>query len=450
MFEKETETIINTVKLRIPHSITDTSAIVVKDIMAADIPLALKTFFRADVEILLMEELNRTRKNSRFNFTHPEVQSLQQQMNSFIVLHYAFHKNEFYQRLDDAVHLLINYLIRPQWTLANVIFEQGDSISTSALMRLMKYFGPYEYIRSLILRYIEDRRSTSFTKAEFANILWRVDGEFIRRKTGDQLAKILTPLYDFMEYPNNSGMNKIPLKALSRYFADMGLTSAVKRIEEEAATGVHEISRKDLGEVLESIRRASGAFEVASRTIEIDGAKPPSIEQTSIPEIPAEEPEQDAAAYPKYQFTFEKKEEPQTRPDIQHPVQSQPVQAEPEIEIPSAPEPVPTSPPPVEQPAATQNETVPVSSQETTHSEDKQPYLIYAINDNDRKKFIKKIFKEDDVSFLNTLRKLDELPTWRQASVYIDEIFIQNDIDPYSSEAIRFIDIIQEKYYPRK
>ena len=176
MFEHETETIINTVKQRIPHSITDSSTIVVKDILAAEIPLPLKSFFRADVEILLTEELTRQWKNSRFNFSHPEVQSLQHQINSFLVIHYSFRKNEFYQRLDDAVHLMINYLIRPQWTLANVIFEQGDTITTAKLMRLLKYFGPYEYIRSLILRYIEDRRISSFTKSDFSNILWKVDG----------------------------------------------------------------------------------------------------------------------------------------------------------------------------------------------------------------------------------------------------------------------------------
>ena len=472
MFERETETIISIAKQRIPHSITDSSAFAVKDILAADIPLPLKTFFRADVEILLMEELGRQRKKSRFSFSHPEVQSLQSQMNSFLVLHYSFKKEEFHQRLDDAVHLLVNYLVRPQWTLANVIFEQGDTISTSALMRLLKYFGPYEYIRSLLLRFIEDRHSASFTKADFSKILWRVDGEFIRRKTGDQLAKLLTPMYEFLEYPLNTGTNKLPLKALIKYFGDKGLTMAVKRLEDEIALGTNEITAKDLGEVLESIRRNSGAFEVASRTIEIDPAKPPSVEPTRVEAHREIEPTQNVVT----------PQPPPTNPPPghRHSPLTPPSPAEggsstwgnrsrgekgeiiaeetgsdslpPLSDAPEEPWSTTDAPATVQEEEPPQalgqgEESVPAQS---GHGGEKQPYLLYAINDGDRKKFVKKIFVQDDIAFLEALRALDEMSTWRQASVYIDEIFIKNDVDPYASEAIRFIDVIQEKYYPKK
>jgi hypothetical protein len=417
VFEQDTETIINTVKQRIPHSITDSSTIVVKDILASEIPLSLKSFFRADVEILLTEELTRQWKNSRFNFSHPEVQSLQHQINSFLVIHYSLQKNEFYQRLDDAVHLMINYLIRPQWTLANVIFEQGDTISTAKLMRLLKYFGPYEYIRSLILRYIEDRRISQFTKSDFSNILWKVDGQFIRRKTGDQIAKILTPLFELMEYPLSTGINKLPVKSLVKHFADKGLASAVQRLEDEANLGTLELSRYELGEILESVRRRSGAFEVVHQVPDIQ--QPPShIQQMEPPEQEPEEPIGEQTTLP--------------QPILELFENSTSFDAD--IEISEAATAVSDTTNPLEQQAQIE----------------KPPFLLYSITDSDRKRFIKKIFKQDNMAFLNALRKIDELPTWRQASVYIDEIFIENDVDPYSSEAIRFIDIIQEKYYPKK
>jgi hypothetical protein len=351
---------------------------------------------------------------SRFNFSHPEVQSLQHQINSFLVLHYAFQKNEFYQRLDDAVHLMINYLIRPQWTLANVIFEQGDTISTAKLMRLLKYFGPYEHIRSLILRYIEDRRISTFTKPDFSNLLWKVDGQFIRRKTGDQIAKILTPLFEFMEFPLNTGSNKLPAKGLAKHFADKGLASAVGRLEDEVKLGTQEISRFKLGEILESVRRTSGAFEVEHRTPDTQPS-PAHIQQAKPPEENSEEPIGEQTSLPP--------------PIIDLIDESASTDLKMELDETAPAEPIP--------------------SDQTPHTE-KPPFLLYSTTDSDRKKFIKKIFKQDDIAYLNALRKIDELPTWRQASVYIDEIFIQNDVDPYSSEAIRFIDIIQEKYYPKK
>ncbi|MFI5253761.1 MAG: hypothetical protein ACHQQQ_15185 [Bacteroidota bacterium] len=424
VFEKETETIITSVKQRIPHSITDSSAVVVKDIMAADIPYPLKSFFRADVEILLTEELNKQWKNSRFNFFHPEVQSLQHQINSFLVVHYSFQKEEFHQRLDDAVHLIINYLIRPQWTLASVVFESQDTISTSNLMRLLKYFGPYEYIRSLILRYIENRRIASFTKPEFSEILWKVDGQFVRRKTGDQLAKILTPLYEFMEYPANSGVNALPIKGLIKHFEDKGLTSVVRRLEDELKIGKGELNRQELGELLESQRRISGAFEI-ERRIQAQETPASLAHETKSPDEKPEEQKETQSELPK--AIIESMEEPEN-----------------EIEE------TDSSAIPNEEPRADFADSLAAELSGAATNDPKKPFLLYSIPEGERRKFIKKIFKGDDIQFLDALRKIDEVPTWRQASVYIDEIFIQNDVDPYSSEAIRFIDIIQEKYYPKK
>jgi len=40
------------------------------------------------------------------------------------------------------------------------------------------------------------------------------------------------------------------------------------------------------------------------------------------------------------------------------------------------------------------------------------------------------------------------IASWKDASRFIDEIFIQNDINPYSSDAKRFIDMVYQKFYP--
>ena len=128
MFEHETELIIDAVRQRVPRGGSESNSVVLKDILAADIPHPLKTFFRADVEMVLEDELQRHRKGSRFNFHHPEVQSLQKQISSILVLHYGYPLNEFNKRLEDTVHLMINYLIRPQWSLNNVLFEKEKTI----------------------------------------------------------------------------------------------------------------------------------------------------------------------------------------------------------------------------------------------------------------------------------------------------------------------------------
>lgn len=409
MFETETDTIIAAARQRIPHGILDVNTIVLKDVIAADIPPALRTFFRADVELMLAEEIGSYRKTSRFNYNHPEIQSLQHQINSIVVMNYVFGMEEFHKRLDDAVHMLMNYLVRPQWTLTNVLFESQETISAPSLMRLLRYFGPFEYLRGLILRYIEDRHVSAFTRAEFLNLVWKVDGHFIRRKTGYEVAKILTPLYEFTAYPAYREEYRLPVKALVKYFSDKGLKTVARMLEDEAGTGLNAVSQAELGELLERKRRMSGAFELESPPGEQPEEPPVQEEAARVEEEPAAPAGENAQPESATANSGETATDEETMPEIE-----------------SAPSP------------------------DELLAESGKPSLLPVISESERRKFVRKIFKQDYSAFLNTLRHLDELSSWRQASVYIDEIFIQNDIDPYSPEAVRFIDIVQEKFYPRK
>jgi hypothetical protein len=41
------------------------------------------------------------------------------------------------------------------------------------------------------------------------------------------------------------------------------------------------------------------------------------------------------------------------------------------------------------------------------------------------------------------------LSSWKQASVFIDEIFIMNEIDPYVQEAVRFTEVAYRRFFPK-
>lgn len=371
MLEQETDVIINTVSQR---TIAGGEAVSVKDILAADIPYPVKTFFRADVETMLGEELRTFHKTSRFNFQQAEVQNLQDQINSIVVLHYSFRRTEFLQRLDECVHMLANFLIRPQWTLVNALFEHEESISSPILARLLRHFGSYEYLKNLITHYIRDKKVASFSKADFSALVSRLDGEYIRRKAGDEMARVMSPMFDFFDFPKNAGNKPLPLKALIRYFEDKGLNTVTSRLEGEASQGKQELALRELGQLLEDVRRSSGAFEVEKW----DPAEAGELDSQTL------DPAGSAAA----------QEQPQARA--------------------------------------------------------RRPPIMESISDGDRRRFIKKIFNQDESSFASALDTIRTLSSWKDASKFIDEILIRNDVDPYSTEAERFVEVISQQFQPKR
>ena len=370
MLELETEHLISAVQQR---TIGSSHGITMKEILGADIPQPIKVYFRADIEILLSEELRLRHTGSRFDFNHPEVQSLQRQINSILVLNYSFAREEYLKQLDDCVHLLINYLIRPQWTLTSALFEHEERISSGAILRFLRYLAPYEHLNDIFSRYIAEKRVQEFGKKEFSTFIWKADGEFTKRKTGAELAGVISVMYEFFAFDASPDSYRMPIIALMKFFEDKGLTTVLTRLEGERVQSHESLTFDELKLLLEDVRRTSGLFEVHQRD-----------------------------------------EEPPPAATVEQPG---PVQ-----QLPSQPR--------------------------------QQPFIHFnflaSISDHDSRKFIKRIFKQDETAYQTALHSMNKISSWKQASKMIDEIFIENDVDPYCSEAEKFIEIIFQQYHPKR
>jgi hypothetical protein len=369
VFEQETENIIKLIGQYFPTE--SYNSVGVKQILAADIPNPVKVFLRADVQDRLNKELSQLHSGSRFNFNNPEVQNYQQQINSILVLNYSFEQLEFKKRIDDIVHIIINYLIRPQWTLYSFIFEKEKTIRSKMLVDFLSYFGPYEYLRTITTHYFSDKQVESITDEEFKTILWKIDGEYLKRKSGEELANMMMSIFDFFDFQNSSGSYSLPVKAIIKYFEDKGLATAIPRFEGEIAQGKTVINRRELRDILKDIHLTIGIFQVEK--LEIDHKALIEI-NTSI--------------------------ENQLKNDYSH--------------------------------------------SNIIHD------LASAISDSDKRKFIKKIFKQSEEEFGNSLKSIGRQVNWKQASKIIDEIFITNNVDPYSSEATRFLEVMFGQFHSTK
>ncbi|MDI6778738.1 MAG: hypothetical protein QME25_00875 [Bacteroidota bacterium] len=395
MFESEIDRII---ALVIKRTIGSSDNISVKEILGSEIPLPLRTLIRVDVEQKLYEELRNKFVNSRFDFSHPEVVSLQNQMSSFLVLNYVFQRQEYLELVNDSVHLLLNYLIRPQWTLKSFIFDNTTQVSKDEIMRALKHFGAYDYLKEIVIRILNEKNIKLMIVDEFRDLVWKCDSEFIRRKDGYQLAQITSAIYDFINYGKHDAHKSLPTKGLIKFFEDKGLKVAVERLTIELQRNVNEISYEDLSVILEDLRRSVGPFEP-----KILSPEKPQLEniEGEVSSKPAEVPVE-------------------IKPDILE------EKDKPELEKSRRVE----------------------SSTEIKKETDFEPIENF-IDEADRKCFIKKIFIKNEKDYTDALAEINDMQSWKQASVYIDEIFILNEIDPYIPEAVRFTELAYKRFFPK-
>ncbi len=371
MFERETETIIRKIIDRFPSD--RSGAITLRDILAADIPQPIKVFFRKDVEVNLRNELQNFRSSSRFTFDHPEVNNLQDQMNVILIHSYRFPTAEFHKRLDEVVHMIINYLVRPQWTLTNVLFERDEVITAEKLPELLRLFQPYEYLQEIMGHYVKEKSISSLTRDDFRNLIWKADGEYMRRRTGIEVAGILMPLYSFFDFPENTGKNVLPIRAITKFFEDKGLLMIIPRLEGEIVQGKNELHQSELSTILDDLHHSLGSF---------------MVEKSEIEDTPDEKK------------SLVKTEESPIAEQIN---------------------------PPSSIPGKFRSENI--------------------FTDSERRRIIRKIFKDDEQSYDTAISALNQCTTWKQASKVIDEVFITFNIDPYGGDAERFTSTIMKQFY---
>lgn len=396
MFEKEIERLLS---ISVNRTIGGSEKISVKEILAAEIPLPLRTLIRIDVEQKLLDELKSKFINSRFDFSHPEVVGLQQQMNSVLVLNYTFMRKEFLETVHDAIHLMLNYLIRPQWTLNNFIFDKTTQVSNEEITRALKHFSAYDYLKEIIIRIIVEKNIKLITQSEFQTLLWKCEREFIRRRDGYQLAQITSAIYDFINYGLRETKSPILTKGLIRFFDDKGLKSVAERLHKDLQRNVNEISFDDLSIILEDLRREIGPFETETISVQTEAT-----------------------------------DEPLTSEQIKH-VREVSIELETSISTTKAY---------TQDVMQTQNGI----KLETKTAPELEP-IENIVDDDDEKRFIKKIFNKNENDYLNALIEINKMTSWKQASVYIDEIFIMNEIDPYTPEAVRFTEVAYKRFFPK-
>jgi hypothetical protein len=76
---------------------------------------------------------------------------------------------------------------------------------------------------------------------------------------------------------------------------------------------------------------------------------------------------------------------------------------------------------------------------------------IHAIfSRSEQKHFVKKIFRRDDIAFREALDTLNIIASWGEASHYLDQLFVANNVDPFSEEAIEFTDKVYGWFHPHE
>lgn len=418
IFESEIEMIMNAVRAR---TIGEAESIRLRDFLSARVHPALKAYFKSRVQQLLQQERQTEVRSKKFPYSLPETVRMQEQIDLLLVHNYTFGQHDFTLMLDHAVHFQFNFLCRPQWTLLNFIFENQRRRPTSDIRRKLSYCVDYAYYAEIIKRYIEDRGLAEMTYEEFSELLEKIDNEIVSRHSSIELAMMTRPILRFIDSARLQPAGQladstIPVNAAIVFFEDKKLNDIKERLESDRdRNGLADVSLRLLANTIEQVRTGNNDAEVAfpEDHPEEEQASAAEAEPRPVPEAQVETPKVSKPLV-KIFSDFEEDESITPSGDL-----------------------LMTERSPEELRAA----DAPSGALVNLHS---------LFTPSEEKTFIKKVFDKDELLFREALDRLNEMMDWKEASKYLQDIYLTNDVDPFSEEAILFTDKVQRRFLPNE
>jgi hypothetical protein len=412
IFESEIELIMNAVRAR---TIGEAESIRLRDILHADLHPALKAYFKARVWQMLHQERLTEVHSKKLPYGLPEIMRLHDQIDILLVYNYVFGQHDFTLILDHAVHFQFNFLCRPQWTLLNFIFENQRRRPTSDIRRKLEYLVDYAYYGEIIKRYIDERGLAELTYEEFSELLEKLDQEIVARHSSVELALMTRPILRFIDTAREHvdrpvADSTIPINAAIVFFEDKKLNDIKERLEAERdGNAVTEVSLRQLANVIEQVRTGNESAE----TVFPDDR----LEEQPVVALPAE---------------------------VKPTIEAQSEKPKPPVKIFSDfEEDLPVVAPEVARIQETVGEPIGMDS-----SGGVLVNLQSLFSPSEEKTFIRKVFNKDELLFREALDRLNMMADWKDASKYLQEMYITNDVDPFSEEVIMFTDKVQRRFLP--
>ncbi len=359
-------------------------------------------------------------KSSRFNLQHDALREPRHRFADTIVATATqLAREDFIKILESAVQIEAQYLARPHKVLKDLIFANRSELPPLDILDRLSNFAEYAYLIDVFKQYLERKQPSVLSAEKFEKVLFEIDSKLCAAYSHDDLMMLFKPLFEFYQRGDETA---VPCETLRLFLSEKNLDAHVQRIDLAVQNGIQSLTAEALNDLLLA-------------PLDILAPKPEPI--APKPELATPQPE-----LAKSDITNPNSEIQIPKSDITNP----------KSETPKSDIAIPKSEIPKSEPLTIdffELEKQRLQSQKAQ----KEPALRdvrLLISDDERKKFIKRLFKGSEEDYNAAISAINQMKTWREASLYIDrEVFSRFKVDEFSGEAVAFVDIVFERFQNR-
>lgn len=442
MWENETIVLVTSLKKRILNG--NNKVVFGKFSNDDGIPKFVRNYFLQNVAQLFQKEEPITFKSTpHFNLEDDTFKSMKGQFQGALHESAIFTAEEIEAYLQEILVLRLDYLVKPIDTMRHILFEKKQKISLDDMsLHLSPFIKILPYAESLIAT-CKDTGKFEFDREDYGNQTPVLLDNLYQENAIKIVTKEFNVLTDFLSETKGEDIKRVESTLLHDFLSDRNLWGFRRALEVETKLGREDFDLLDLEMMLKRYIELKEEFNQENK----QGSVPPTVisnipekEENELTKPIEKENSEDANDWDlddvlnQESFNVEIKAEPNEHdePEI---LEDTPKQNNMRIIRHEKEEDAKMSESAIDEPVVDLNE----------------PEKLKNLIDNKTQKvFVKKLFGGDQSAYAELTEKLDEAESWRVAKILIDNELFKRDVDPFSREAIKLVDMVYSRYYPEE
>jgi len=423
------------------------------------VPAFIKNIFKNRVEHYISIESPLSIKTTpHFDIQTGDLESLKNRFLDVFREAAVFDEKDVEGLLKEALVMRLNYLVKPMETMRRVIFDKETDVELFRMEEaLVSFRQVLPYADELVME-CKGHGKASIDQEDFNKLAT----ELLHRLTEKDPVKIvlrdLSILLDFMAETKGEELNKIEGTTLQDFLADRNLLGFRRALDVEMKLGKEDFDVMDLEitlkryiELKDEFSRNVSEKEIETETILFDEGKT-ETEEVAVEEKPQEvKEEKSEESLEEAEITESSEAEVLDLNEVMGTQTDEDEESKQGIEEKKQKKPMRI----IRRSQKKEKEEVDVSveelpTQEVSEAPSEKVGLKNFIDDKAEKVFVKKLFSGDHSEYEQLIGKLDEAESWRVAKILIDNELFKRDVDPFSREAIKLVDLVYSLYYPEE
>ncbi|MBS3946397.1 MAG: hypothetical protein KGZ42_12910 [Melioribacter sp.] len=194
-----------------------------------DVHPAIMNYISAEIDYLIFEDRQNLLKNSIFDYSGEKISNHFNLISEEVKKSKRFSLEYISKLILHASSFTVNYLVRPKWTLSKFVFDEGDHKTTLEIKQILNYVYYYQYLKKILISYINSKKIISMNSSEFIELLERVDKLGIETYLPNILSHAVKSMSDFFNI-GEIQKNKIPFLAVEKFLEEKNLNKHLNKI----------------------------------------------------------------------------------------------------------------------------------------------------------------------------------------------------------------------------